>query len=55
MLAGPPSTENGFGATDRRRSSTSKERRTWVIREVKIRAKRKLRKKPSILSRKNEN
>jgi len=44
-----------FTATVRRKSFSSKEKKIWVIREKKIRAKGTNRKRPSLIQRKNEN
>ncbi len=45
----------GFTATVRHNSLSNKEKRIWVIRGKKTKAKRNNRKRPSLLKRKNEN
>jgi hypothetical protein len=43
-----------FGVTVRHKSFSSKEKQIWVIREKRIKAEEKNRKRPSIVQRKNE-
>ena len=51
----PSTTEHGCAATVRHNSLSNKEKQIWVIRGKKTKAKRNIRKRPSLIQRKNGN